>query len=130
MYALRQELISPNGVEHSLFMKLTSSCVSSSSQTKVIANLVVARSNLLRIFEVREEAAPLPSLEEVEGKANAGTSKVGTEAVEGEVEMDQEGEGFVSVAQVKVSANPAALDRHSIVGGRTSLPESQLHPRP
>jgi len=49
------------------------------------------------VFEVREEPAPLPPVED------AGTSgrKV-TEAVEGEIEMDEGGEGFVNVGFVKV----------------------------
>ncbi|KAG8954872.1 mRNA cleavage and polyadenylation factor subunit [Tulasnella sp. 424] len=107
MYGLRHELLPPSGVEHAVFIKLTPSSLgegpgaSSSSGGKVIANLVVARSSLLRIFEVREEPAPLPTLQEAEAKTKSGASKPGTEAVEGEVEMDREGEGFVSMAQVK-----------------------------
>ncbi|KIO33745.1 hypothetical protein M407DRAFT_229600 [Tulasnella calospora MUT 4182] len=107
MYGLRHELLPPSGVEHAVFIKLTPSSLgdgpgaSSSHNGKVVANLVVARSSLLRIFEVREEPAPLPTLLEAEAKTNTGASKPGTEAVEGEVEMDREGEGFVNMAQVK-----------------------------
>lgn len=111
MYGLRHELLPPSGVEHAVFIKLTPSSLggdnpgaSSSNNRKVVANLVVARSSLLRIFEVREEPAPLPTLLEAEAKTKDGASKPGTEAVEGEVEMDREGEGFVNMAQVKVSA--------------------------
>lgn len=107
MYGFRQELIPPSGVEHAVFIKLTPSSLGEdsgpSSSSKVVANLVVARSSLLRIFEVREEPAPLPTLLEAEAKVKSGVAKPGTEAVEGEVEMDREGEGFVNMAQVKVS---------------------------
>lgn len=100
MHGLRQEIVPASGVEYAEFINLT-------PRTKrlngtVVTNLVVARANVLRIFEVLEEPAPLPTLEEAEAKAAAGTSKLGTEAVEGEVAMDAAGEGFVNLAQVKV----------------------------
>ena len=64
--------------------------------------MVVARSNLLRIFEVREEPPPVSQKKEDERERRASVRK-GTEAVEGEVEMDGSGEGFVNVGIVKVN---------------------------
>ncbi|KAG8903754.1 mRNA cleavage and polyadenylation factor subunit [Tulasnella sp. 403] len=134
MYGLRQEITPPSGVEHAVFLKLTPSSLdaSPSSLRKVLNNLVVARSSLLRIFEVVEEPAPLPSLEEAEERARAGTSKLGTEAVEGEVEMDEGGEGFVNMAKVKTlpagaSITPTTVTRlhllreHRLHGSITGL---------
>ncbi|KAG9022152.1 mRNA cleavage and polyadenylation factor subunit, partial [Tulasnella sp. UAMH 9824] len=51
----------------------------------------------------REEPAPLPTLLEAEAKAKDGALRPGTEAVEGEVEMEREREGFVHMVQVKIS---------------------------
>ncbi|KAJ3853994.1 CPSF A subunit region-domain-containing protein [Lentinula lateritia] len=48
MHALHQEILAPSGVEFAAWVKLT-------VNEGVQSNLVVARSNLLRIFEVREE---------------------------------------------------------------------------
>lgn len=112
MYALHQDLVSANGVEYATFLHLTPSSTkqSTGSSVRVIANLVVARSNVLRIFEVREEPAPLPTLEEEEGRTKNESIKPGTEAMEGEVEMDEEGEGFVNMAQVKVSSCYPSMD--------------------
>lgn len=61
--------------------------------------MVVARSNLLRIFEVREEPAPVSTHADDE-RERKGKTRRGTEAVEGEVEMDEQGEGFVNIAKV------------------------------
>jgi len=61
--------------------------------------VVVARSNILRIFEVREEPAPVSTQSEDE-RERKGKVRRGTEAVEGEVEMDEQGEGFVNISQV------------------------------
>jgi len=62
-----------------------------------MCNLVVARSSLLRIFEVREEPAPVVKDEE---KDRTLTVRRGTEAVEGEVEMDEQGDGYINIAKV------------------------------
>lgn len=63
---------------------------------------MVARSSLVRIFEVREEPLPISQKKEDERERRASVRK-GTEAVEGEVEMDGAGEGFVNVGIVKVN---------------------------
>ena len=108
MHALRQELLPPSGVEFAACLKFTSSTLSdaSSSSTqagRTLFNVVVARSSLLRIFEVREEPAPISTQKEEEKERRA-TVRKGTEAVEGEVEMDASGEGFVNMGTVKVNA--------------------------
>ena len=107
MHALRQEILPPSGVEYAACLKFTSSTLSnasSSTQTsRTLFNVVVARSSLLRIYEVREELAPISAEKEEEKERRASVRK-GTEAVEGEVEMDASGEGFINVDTVKVNA--------------------------
>lgn len=71
-----------------------------------MCNLVVARSSLLRIFEVREEPAPVVQDEE---KDRTLTVRRGTEAVEGEVEMDEQGDGYINIAKVIASSSYALL---------------------
>lgn len=102
MYALHQDVLAASGVEHATFLNLSRS-TPLSAQCRILNHLVVARSNLLRIFEVREEPSPLPTFAEADARARNAPSKLGTEAVEGEVEMDQEGDGYVNMAQVRVS---------------------------
>lgn len=99
MQGLRRELLPPSGVEYATSLNLIPNTLrGDSSGKKTFRNLVVARSSYLRIYEIREEPAPLPMVE------NVGTSgRKGTEAVEGEVEMDHQGEGFVNVGVVKVT---------------------------
>ncbi len=105
MHALRQEILPPSGVEFATCLKFTPSTLSngpSSQSGRTLFNVVVARSSLLRIFEVREEPAPVHTQKEDERQRRASVRK-GTEAVEGEVEMDASGEGFVNVGSVKVN---------------------------
>lgn len=115
MHALRQEILPPSGVEFATSLKLTPSTVAhqilsspnSSARhefaARALCNVVVARTSYLRIFEVREEPAPLPTQDDERERR----SKVrrGTEAVEGEVEMDEQGEGFVNMGSAKVIQN-------------------------
>jgi cleavage and polyadenylation specificity factor subunit 1 len=117
MHALHQELIPPSGIEYATTLKLTPTALGNGLSpntsarheiaARVLCNVVVARSNFLRIFEVREELAPVGSSEEekeARGERNGKDSKVrvrkGTEAVEGEAEMDRDGEGFVNIDKV------------------------------
>lgn len=108
MQALRREMLPPSGVEYAVSLRFIASTVvrhqpslnEVSSPPKSVANLVVAYSNLLRIFEVHEEDAPIQSLP---GKDNMSRIRRDTEAVEGEVEMDSQGEGFVNMGTVKVT---------------------------
>ena len=116
MQALRHEVLPPSGVEFSACLKLTPATVTqsrpSTSQNtgQTLFNVVVARSNFLRIFEVREEAAPISSQRDEERERTASVRK-GTEAVEGEVEMDASGEGFVNMGSVKVNLRTYMLHR-------------------
>ncbi|KAI0754932.1 CPSF A subunit region-domain-containing protein [Daedaleopsis nitida] len=103
MHALRQEILPPSGVEFAACLRFTPSTLSkgpSSQAGRTLFNVVVARSSLLRIFEVREEPAPVSAQKEDE-KERRGSVRKGTEAVEGEVEMDGSGEGFVNMGTVK-----------------------------
>ncbi|KAI0634706.1 CPSF A subunit region-domain-containing protein [Trametes polyzona] len=124
MQALRQEILPPSGVEFAACLKFTPSTLSdsgpSTSQSgRTLFNVVVARSNLLRIFEVREEPAPISPHKEDERDRRASVRK-GTEAVEGEVEMDASGEGFVNMGTVKSTgqngvAHPATVNKFYLV---------------
>lgn len=116
MHAIRQEVLPPSGIEFAACLKLTPSTLpdsDSSSQTgRAVLNLVVARSSLLRIFEVREEPAPVSTQREYEKERHVLVRK-GTEAVEGEVEMDPGAEGFVNMgAEVKVNPGNHFLLRY------------------
>ena len=93
MYALRRSLLRPSGVEFAASLNLTPSTKTSNPDnesftatqevSKVLCNLIVARTNVLRIYEVREE--PLPILRP-NGHDKERRHKVrrDTEAVEGE----------------------------------------------
>lgn len=116
MQALRCEILEPSGVEYASGLKLAPSTIvrpdltgsgETSGLPKYLCNLVVARSNRLRIFEVVEENAPVLQT------TNDKWSKVrkDTEPVEGEVEMDTQGEGFIFMGAVKVCLNVVVLFR-------------------
>ncbi|THH20311.1 hypothetical protein EW146_g1016 [Bondarzewia mesenterica] len=113
MHALRQEILPPSGVEFAASLKLTPATITdgvfSSPSTPTASgnvisrasyNIVVARSNVLRIFEVREVPAPISAQLDDERERRS-TVRRGTEAVEGEVMMDQQGEGFVNMGSLK-----------------------------
>lgn len=100
MHAVRHEILPPSGVEYAACLKLTPSTVARDSHSgsapagpspslsaNAVCNVVVARSNSLRIFEVRQELAPISTHKEDERERRASVRK-GTEAVEGEVEME------------------------------------------
>lgn len=109
MQALHNELLPPSGVEFAVSLKLASSTLlrqnndpGPSNGTELqgpryLCNLVVARRDLLQIFEVRE----VPELPSQQSLSN-GKTRRDTDAVEGEVEMDAQGEGFVNIGAVKV----------------------------
>jgi len=109
MHALRQEILPASGVEFATSLNLTPSTrplptptnVSTRHEfvSRVLCNLVVARSNLLRIFEVREEPAPIHPQADDERERRSAVRR-GTEAVEGEVEMDEQGDGYINIAKV------------------------------
>ncbi|KAI0646665.1 CPSF A subunit region-domain-containing protein [Trametes meyenii] len=124
MQALRQEILPPSGIEFATCLKFTPSTLSdhgpSTSQSgRTLFNVVVARSNLLRIFEVREEPAPISTQKEDEKDMRASVRR-GTEAVEGEVEMDVSGEGFVNMGTAKSTGqngiiHPATVNKFYLV---------------
>jgi cleavage and polyadenylation specificity factor subunit 1 len=104
MQALHQEILPPSGVEFATTLKLTPSTlpeVSTSPSRGALYNLVVARANILRVFEVKEDPIPISLQLEDERQRRADVRR-GTEAVEGEVEMDGQGEGFINMGSVKV----------------------------
>ena len=112
MQALHQEILPPSGVEYATTLKLTPATLAEfaipSTSTShphpsqgALYNVVVARANILRIFEVTENPAPISSLHQ----GRRAELLRGTEAVEGEVEMDGQGEGFVNMGSVKVTLN-------------------------
>ncbi|KAG6899927.1 hypothetical protein C0993_005229 [Termitomyces sp. T159_Od127] len=106
MHALRQEILPPSGVEFATSLKLTPSTLVElptppnattrhEFAARTLCNVVVARSSILRIFEIREE----PVVPQVDDERDRRKALKGTEAVEGEVEMDEQGEGFVNIAK-------------------------------
>ncbi len=105
MYALRRELLPPSGVEYATSLRLIPSTVfrshpSNGDAPQAVANLVVARSNTLRIYEVQEEDSLAFASTSGLGKDQWPKMKKDTEAVDGEAEI--EGEGFVNLGLVKV----------------------------
>jgi hypothetical protein len=98
MHALRHDILPPSGVEFAVALNFTPSTTPST-----LINIVTARSNLLRVYDVREQHLSISDHAESERDKRARVRK-GTEAVEGEVEMDQAGEGWVNMGAVKVSA--------------------------
>ncbi|KDR76540.1 hypothetical protein GALMADRAFT_246929 [Galerina marginata CBS 339.88] len=115
MHALRQEILPASGVEFSTSLKLTPSTRNSTTTpnvstrhefvSRVLCNLVVARSNILRIFEVREEPAPIQSQADDDRERRSNVRR-GTEAVEGEVAMDEDGEGYINIAKSVPQTTP------------------------
>ncbi|KAH0834713.1 CPSF A subunit region-domain-containing protein [Lanmaoa asiatica] len=100
MHALRHDILPPSGVEFAVALNLTPLTPST------LVNVVTAKSNLLRVYGIREQPLPISDYVESERDRRARVRK-GTEAVEGEVEMDQSGEGWVNVGAVKASQSNA-----------------------
>ncbi|KAJ7747964.1 CPSF A subunit region-domain-containing protein [Mycena maculata] len=137
MHALHQEILPPSGVEFATSLKLTPSTLLAPpsghiSSARTLCNLVVARSNLLRIFDVREEQAPFAS-PPAEGRDER--ARKGIEAVEGEAEMDTDGDGFVNIsksASHKSAVYPPTVTRlyfvreHSLHGVVTGIEGIQV----
>lgn len=96
MHALRHDILPPSGVEFAVALNL------SAASPSVLLNLVTAKSNLLRVYAVCEQPSPISDHVASERDKRARVRR-GTEAVEGEVEMDQSGEGWVNMGTVKVS---------------------------
>ncbi|TFK49248.1 hypothetical protein OE88DRAFT_1662681 [Heliocybe sulcata] len=133
MQALRQEILPASGVEFVTSLHLTPYVLPTPPNpsarqefaARALCNVVVARSNILRIFEVREEPAPVPEGVEDE-RERRGKVRRGTEAVEGEVEMDEQGEGFVNMG----AAKPTSQNDNAYANIRTRMyfiREHRLH---
>ena len=120
MHALRHDILSPSGVEFAVALNLTSS-------PATLVNVVTAKSNLLRVYAIREQLSPISDYVESERDKRARVRK-GTEAVEGEVEMDQSGEGWVSMGTVKVSAGRNSSLK--VVLKRRTSPQTKNQLRP
>ncbi|KAI0062778.1 hypothetical protein BV25DRAFT_1855577 [Artomyces pyxidatus] len=127
MQALRQEILPPSGVEFVASLKLTPSTVADSfapipltstsrdqSSPRALYNVVVARASILRVFEVREEPAPISAQVDDERERRANVRR-GTEAVEGEVEMDEQGEGFMNIGSVKFTGPNGASTAPTVI---------------
>jgi cleavage and polyadenylation specificity factor subunit 1 len=123
MHSLRQEVLPPSGVEFSTSLTLMppslgelhappNATARQAFVARTLCNVVVARSSLLRIFEAREELAPVSSQVDDERDRRANVRK-GTEAMEGEVVMDEQGEGFVNITKV-ISSVPCIHLQHAV----------------
>lgn len=131
MQALRHEILPPSGVEFTACLNFTPSTVPTSSirqaAGRVLFNVVVARSNLLRVYEVREEPAPISSQKDDERERRASVRK-GTEAVEGEVEMDASGEGYVNMGSAKVNSDTRCIvPSNSLLFLRNEISQFAFH---
>ena len=141
MQALRSEILPPSGVQFACSLKLLPCLVSRNrpgldgTNRKALCNVVVAYSHLLRIYELVEEPIPIQVLAS-QGATRDGWSRVkkDTDAVEGEVEMDTQGEGFVNMGAVKVALHPFRYRSASMLSSQiinmltrpfSSLPQAQ-----
>ena len=103
MHALRHDILPPSGVDFTVALKLTPATIARPpNHAPSLWNIVTAKSNVLRVYDVREQPCIASSHAESEREKRTPIRK-GTEPVEGEVEMDQEGEGWVNMGSVKVS---------------------------
>ena len=110
MQTFRSEVLPPSGVQYTACLKLLPSLVTrrradaDGATRTAVCNLVVAFSNLLRIFEIVEEPLSFQSYTaHGGGKGVWNRVRKDTDPVEGEVEMDVQGEGFVNMGAVKVA---------------------------
>ncbi|TFY80517.1 hypothetical protein EWM64_g3505, partial [Hericium alpestre] len=124
MQALHQDILPPSGVEFATSLKLTPSTSldsalepstsAAASHKRALYNIVVARCNVLRVFEVREEPAPISAQADEERERRSNVRR-GTDAVEGEVEMDVQGEGFVNMGSVKTTGLKGATGPPTVI---------------
>ena len=100
IYAIQKQAAPPSGVSHCISARLTPSCLllheeeqggpSTSSHSRIIRNLVTARSNYLQIFEVVEELRDAPAV--ASSLVNGGSTRINgdSNAMEGlEVSSDR-----------------------------------------
>jgi cleavage and polyadenylation specificity factor subunit 1 len=124
MHALRQDILPSSGVEFAASLRLTPSTLerpplppNSTARhelaARVLCNVVVARSNILRIFEVREELASRATHVNDERHRQSAIRR-DTEPVEGEAEMDHNGESVVNMGAVKVNTYITSVSHPSM----------------
>ncbi|KIM69381.1 hypothetical protein SCLCIDRAFT_1207782 [Scleroderma citrinum Foug A] len=103
MHALRHDILPPSGVDFGVALKLTpATIIRPPNHVPFLLNIVTAKSNVLRVYDVREQPFVASNHAESEREKRTHIRK-GTEPVEGEVEMDQGGEGWVNMGSVKSS---------------------------
>jgi cleavage and polyadenylation specificity factor subunit 1 len=101
-FALHQEVLRPSGVEFAISLNLVAPlAVSSSPDIQVLGNLVVARSNVLKVFEIRRQYASLRA--DLTTRSESFSALRGDGAERG-VEMETQGDDFVNVGEFKVIA--------------------------
>jgi cleavage and polyadenylation specificity factor subunit 1 len=102
MFAINQTLLPPSAIHHSLFLPnftpstiypLPRSSLPDAPEVKVVGNLVVAGGQDIRVFEIREEKAPVMARGEVNGGGDVG-----------EAEMEELGDSFFDSGPTEVSA--------------------------
>jgi cleavage and polyadenylation specificity factor subunit 1 len=114
MYAIHSTLLPPSAIHHTLYLPhFTPSTIypiprpsSSTSDIKVIGNLIVGGISDLRVFEIREESRPvLPNGPDgVDGDGGAGG-----EGEEGMIDGEELGDGFLNNGPSHVGSSHAYL---------------------
>lgn len=104
-FALYQEVLQPSGVEFAISLHLVAPFdYPSSSDVQILGNLVVARANVLKVFEVRRQSSDAMSgdFEPSDGLSGSAETQHMPSA---DVEMDGQGDGFVSMGELKVTCS-------------------------
>lgn len=113
MFAIHQTLLPPSAIHHSLFLPnftpstiyaLPRSSLPDAPEVKVVGNLVVAGGQDIRVFEIREERAPVLDRREVNGGGDVG-----------EAEMEELGDSFFDSGPTEVSASYDFRDAHLVL---------------
>ncbi|KAF8318712.1 hypothetical protein DL93DRAFT_2225607 [Clavulina sp. PMI_390] len=101
-FALHQEIVRPSGVEYAISLNLVGPLdVSSSSDVQILGNLVVARANVLKVFEVRRQLVDPSRTNLGAPEHNLRASGGPLDGPQDDVEMDGQGDGFVSMGELK-----------------------------
>ncbi len=111
MYAIHSTLLAPSAIHHTLYLPhftpstiypLPRPSTSTAPDIKVVGNLVVAGISDLRVFEIREE--PRPVLSHVSNGADGvnGINGSGGGAVDGMVDGEELGDGFLDNGPAQV----------------------------
>ena len=103
LYAIHKQAAPPSGVSHCISARLTPSCLQQQQQynnTRIVRNLVTARSNYLQVYEVVEE--------EVLGRADKEEDGGGYDAIEVSVGWAMLGTGNERLVCYAVPYTPEA----------------------